>query len=92
MRWSEDGQTIKYRDIELQIPVFRRFVLQQVQSAQQSLEALFILGTDESRAEIVPRIALHQIRDVPTNVAPGWSFLKDRRNADTIPPGDTWLL
>jgi hypothetical protein len=92
MRWSEDGQTIKYRDIELQIPVFKRFVLQQVQSAQQSLEALFIIGTDESRAEIVPRITLHQIRDDPTNVTPGWSFLKDRRNADTIPLGDTWLL
>jgi hypothetical protein len=60
-------------------------MLQQVQSAQQSLEALFILRTDERRAEIVPRIALHQIRDTPTNVAPGWSFLKDRRNADTIP-------
>jgi hypothetical protein len=92
MRWSEDRQTIKYRDIELQIPVFERFVLQQVQSAQQSLEALFMLGMDESRAEIVPRIALHQIRDDPTNVAPGWSFLKDRRNADTILLGDTWLL
>lgn len=92
MRWSEDGQTVKYRDIELQIPVFKRFVLQQVQSAQQSLETLFMLGADESRAEIVPRIALHQIRDDPTNVAPGWSFLKDRRNADTIPPGDMWLL
>lgn len=92
MRWSEDGQTVKYRDIELQIPVFKRFVLQQVQSAQQSLETLFMLGVDESRAEIVPRIALHQIRDDPTNAAPGWSFLKDRRNGDTIPPGDVWLL
>ncbi|KAM0689937.1 hypothetical protein Q7P36_008703 [Cladosporium allicinum] len=84
MRWSEDGQTIKYRDIELQIPVFKRFVLQQVQSAQQSLEALFILRTDESRAEIVPRITLHQIRDDPTNVTPGWSFLKDRHGARNI--------
>lgn len=92
MRWSEDGQTINYRDIELQIPVFKRFVLQQVHSAQQSLEALFILGADESRAEIVPRMALHKTRDDPTNVTPGWSFLKDQRNVDTLPPGDTWLL
>jgi hypothetical protein len=27
IRKSEDGQTIKYRDIELQIPVFKRSVL-----------------------------------------------------------------
>jgi hypothetical protein len=74
MRCSEDGQTINYRDIELQISVFQRFVLRQVQNAQQSLGALFILGTDESRAEIVPRIALHRIRDDPTDVVPGWSF------------------
>lgn len=58
MRWSDDGQTIKYRDIELQKPVFKRFVLQH-------------LGMDENRAEILPRIALHKIRDDPTNVAPG---------------------
>lgn len=92
MRWSKDVQIINYRDIKLQIPVFKRFVLQQLHNAQWSLEALFIPGADESRAEIVPRIALHSIRDDPRNVTPGWSFLQDQRNADTLPPGDTWLL
>ena len=36
MRWSEDGQTINYREIELQIPVFKRFAMEQVHATQQS--------------------------------------------------------
>jgi hypothetical protein len=92
MRWSEDGQTINYREIELQIPVFKRFVTEQVHDTQQILEALFLLGVDENRAEAVPRIALDRLRDDPTNTTRGWSFLKDRRNAEILPPNETWLL
>jgi hypothetical protein len=92
MRWSEDGETINYREIELQIPVFKRFAIEQVHATQQSLEALFLLGTDESRDEVVPRIALDRLRDDPTNTTRGWNFLKDRRNAEILPPSETWLL
>jgi hypothetical protein len=92
MRWSEDGQTINYREIELQIPVFKRFAMEQVHATQQSLEALFLLDADESRAEVIPRLALDRLRDDPTNVTRGWSFLKDRRNTDILPPSETWLL
>lgn len=67
-------------------------MLQQVQSAQQSLEALFLLGIDDTRAEIVPKVALDRIRDDPTNITLGWSFLKDRRNENVLIPGGTWLL
>ena len=41
---------------------------------------------------MVPRIALDRLRDDPTNTARGWSFLKDRRDADIVPPSETWLL
>lgn len=78
--------------IELQIPVFKRFAMEQVHATQQSLEALFHLGTDESRAQVVPRIALDRLRDDPTNTKRGWSFLKDRRDVETLPPSETWLL
>jgi len=71
MRWSEDGQTINYREIELQIPVFKRFAMEQVHATQQSLEALFLLDADESRAEVIPRLALDRLRDDPTNVTRG---------------------
>jgi hypothetical protein len=89
MRWSEDGQTINYREIELQILVFKRFAIEQVHVTQQSLEALFLLDTDETRAEVVPRIALDRLRDDPTNTTRGWSFLKDRRNAEILPLSET---
>jgi hypothetical protein len=89
MRWSEDEQTVKYREIELQIPVLKRFVMDQVYDVQQSLEALFLLGADESRAEVILRIALDRIRDNPTNITRGWSFLKDQCNTDTLPSSET---
>jgi hypothetical protein len=44
MRWSEDGQTVNYREIELQIPVLKRFVMDQVYDVQQGLR-----GTVPSR-------------------------------------------
>jgi hypothetical protein len=92
MRWSEDAQTIHYRDLELPITSFRQFVHEQVHKAQQQMETLFLLGRDEERAEVVPRVALHRIHDNPTVVTQGWNFTKDKRNKDTLPPGDTWLL
>jgi len=92
MRWSEDAQTIHYRDLELSITSFRQFVLEQVHKAQRQLETLFLLGRDEERAEVVPRVALHRIHDNPTVVIQGWNFTKDQRNKDMLPPSDTWLL
>jgi hypothetical protein len=45
-----------------------------------------MLGMDESRAEIVPRIALHQIRDDPTNVTLSAlvSIFSTPKNSDRI--------
>lgn len=60
--------------------------------AQRQLETLFLLGRDEERAEVVPRVALHRIHDNPTVVTQGWNFTKDNRNEDTLPSGDTWLM
>ena len=92
IQWYEDAQTVFYRDLELSISVFRQFAYEQVRKAQQQPEELFLLGLDEDRANVVPRIALGRIRDNPTVSTHGWSFLKDKKNHDVLPPRDTWLL
>ena len=91
-QWYEDAQTVCYRDLELSISVFRQFAYEQVRKAQQQPEELFLLGPDEDRANVVPRIALGRIRDNPTVTTHGWSFLKDKKNHDVLPPRDTWFL
>ena len=92
IQWSEDAQTVFYRDLELSMPDFRQFVSDLVHKAQRQLEALFLIGVDEDKADVIPRIALDRIRDNPTVTSYGWSFLKDTRNHDVLPPRDTWLL
>jgi hypothetical protein len=92
IQWSEDGQRLSYRDLELSIQEFQLFVCTQVQKAQQLLEKLFLLSVDEQRADTVPTLALGRIRDNPTNIENGWNFLKDKRNQGILPQRDTWLL
>ena len=42
---------------------------------------------------MVPRLALHELRDDPTNNTRGWNFLHDPRTCKALPaPGDRWLL
>lgn len=92
VQWSEDGQTLSYCNIELQVPQFKDFVAQKVQQAQQQLESLFLLGPDEARVDIVPRVSLYKLRDNPAVTTFGWNFLHDERNQEHLPRHDDWLL
>jgi hypothetical protein len=41
----------------------------------------------------VPRLALHELQDDPTNNTRGWNFLRDPRTWKALPThGDRWLL
>lgn len=92
IQWSEDAQTVFYRDFEISISGFRDFVCDQVKKGQSQLESLFLLSVDEERREVVPPILLDRIRDNPTVTLTGWNFLKDKRNQDTLPSHEKWLL
>lgn len=92
VQWSEDGQTILYCNIELQVSQFKDFVAQKVRQAQTQLESLFLLGPDEDRSSIVPRFSLYKLRDNPSITAFGWNFLSDERNQDQLPRQDDWFL
>lgn len=78
--WSDDEQTLSYKDLQLTMGGFRQFVRTQVSLAQAELARLFLLHEEEVREEVVPALALHQLHDNPTNNQRGWNFLYDPRN------------
>lgn len=89
---SEDSAIIFYCGIELSIASFRDFIVQMVQKGQDQLSTLFLLGANEERIEVVPRLALHRLRDNPAMTASGWSFLNDPRNKEVLSCEEDWLL
>ncbi|KAF3031497.1 hypothetical protein E8E11_000866 [Didymella keratinophila] len=92
MMWSEDAETVTYRDTSLEMTALRNFVASQVKRAQRDLEDLLLLHPEECRDEVVPRVALHRLKDDPSNSQKGWNFLQDPRNADQLRSGDDWLF
>jgi hypothetical protein len=53
------------------------------------LAGLFLLYEDKAREEVVPRLALHELQDDPTNNTRGWNFLRDARTRKALlTPGD----
>lgn len=92
IQWSDDGQTVQYKDIELSIQGFRHLVTAQVHRVQGLLENILMLGPDEAREDVVPVIYLHRLRDNPAVVENGWNFLLDHRNKTLLPCKKGWLL
>jgi hypothetical protein len=69
--WSEDQQTLAYRDLELTMSHFKAFVAQQVKLAQAALRRILLLHKEEDVVQVVPRLPLHEIKDNPANVTYG---------------------
>ncbi|KAF9882541.1 hypothetical protein FE257_007500, partial [Aspergillus nanangensis] len=91
--WSDDEQTLSYKELELSMSGFCRFIATQVELAQADLERLFLLYEEEEREQIVPRLVLHELRDDPTNNRRGWNFLQDARTRTALSTtGERWLL
>ncbi|KAJ5117458.1 hypothetical protein N7448_011090 [Penicillium atrosanguineum] len=65
--WSDDHQTLNYRELQFTMDGLQRFVRTQVQIAQYELERLFLLDENEERADVVPPLPLHQLTDDPVN-------------------------
>jgi hypothetical protein len=91
--WSEDGSSVRYKDIGFSMDALRKFVAGQVRKAQQELEGLLLLHPDEARDDVVPQVLLHCLQDNHSNGMKGWNFLQDKRNADQLEQGgNRWLL
>ena len=88
--WLDDGEELEYRGLKLSVTGLRRFLSAQVQAADRQLhELLFVPATEGQHT--VPLVDLSQLWDNPANNQPGWSFLKDPRNA-SLKGNDRWLL
>jgi hypothetical protein len=83
--WSEDQERLSYKELEMTMQSFRRFIQTEVREAQQSLETLFLLHEEESRESVIPPIPLSQSRDDPTKSRLGWNFLQDPQNTEILP-------
>jgi len=90
--WSEDQETLSYKDIELTMSQFRNFVAQLLVQAQKSLRHLLLLHDEEEVIATVPRLPLNEIKDNPANTTHGWCFLHDHRNQHIFQPGERWLI
>jgi hypothetical protein len=87
MKWSDNGQHLSYRGLELSKTQFGRFVQHQIKQLQAQLEELLLVSNVN-----VPPLDLQALKDNPGICTPGWSFLKDPRNAEQLAGGDSWLL
>jgi hypothetical protein len=90
--WSEDAETVTYRDTSFTMSALRDFVASQVERAQRDLEDLLLLHPEERRDEVVPSVALHRLKDDHSNNEKGWNFLQDDRNSDQLRGGSDWLF
>jgi hypothetical protein len=85
--WSKNSQRLTYGDLDLTMAQFRVFIQQQLQQTQAQLQELLLVNWDD-----IPPLYLQALKDNPRITTPGWSFLKDPRNAASLQSHDRWLI
>jgi hypothetical protein len=89
--WSDDGEVITYKSMQLAMTQLRGVVAATLASAQKQLADLLLIHPDEDWEAVVPPLSLRSLLDNPSESAPGWSFM--RHPANTILHGhEKWLL
>lgn len=91
MVWSDDGQELEYKGLQLRMTSLKHFVCQQVDQAQYQLQQLLLIHAEEVQEDVVPILQLQDIRDDPSLSRPRQSFLTDLRN-QALQGYDRWLL
>ncbi len=71
----------------MNMPAFKHFVSHEMEAAQAQLSELLLVDSRDH-----PEIGLQGLKDDATIKTPGWSFLKDPRNAALLQGHDRWLL
>jgi hypothetical protein len=84
---------VPYKDTDSSMDAFCKFIAVQVGKAQQELEDLLLLHSDEASDDIVLPVYLYRFQDNHSNAQKGWNFLKDQRNTEQLQEGSNrWLL
>jgi hypothetical protein len=94
VNWSDDGQRMSYKTLELSINSLRWFLHDQIQVAQTQLHDLLLLpeGDPDSRAHKMPQLRLSSSKDDPTVCLAHYSFLQDKRNDEFLGWQQRYLL
>ncbi|OAL42723.1 hypothetical protein IQ07DRAFT_466806, partial [Pyrenochaeta sp. DS3sAY3a] len=82
--------TLLYKDLQFNMAQFRSMVHGLTAECQRLLMDELLFG-NSTAAEPVPGIPWDALRDDPTNMTPGWSFLKDKRTQMPV-DGGKWLF
>jgi hypothetical protein len=92
--WSDDGERLSYKTLELTMNGLRWFLRDQVQEAQDQLHDLLLLpeGDPHSRAQNVPQLRLLSLKNDPTVCSANFSFLQDKRNDELLGGQERYLL
>ena len=90
--WSEDRERLSYKDTAFSMQDLKILVAHQVRAAQRELEEILLPLPGQSRENHVPGLSLPRLKDDLICTDRGWSFLKDKRNAEDLTGRDRWLL
>jgi hypothetical protein len=86
IEWSDDGEKLSYKGLELTMNSLRWAVRDQITEAQMQLNQLLLLPDAESDtvARLVPAVKLASLKDDPGVFTAGHSFLTDPRNQGVL--------
>ncbi|KAF3030308.1 hypothetical protein E8E12_000480 [Didymella heteroderae] len=89
IEWSDDGQKLTYKSLELTLGNMRWAIRDQLAEAQEQLNQLLLLPDSEpdTRARLVPAAHLAQLKEDPGVFTAGHSFLLDPRNSALLAAG-----
>jgi hypothetical protein len=92
--WSDDGEQLSYRTLELTMNGLRWFLRDQVELAQNLLHDLLLLpaGEADMRQQYVPNLQLSALKDDPTVREPRHSFLCEPRNQHILGEKQRYIL
>ena len=84
IEWTDDGQNISYKGVQLNMNHLKWFLRDQMTTAYEQLAELLFLPDceDDTWARFVPRPALSRLQDDPNRNGAGESFLDDPANKD----------
>lgn len=84
IEWTDDGQNINYKEVQLNINHLKWFLRDQTSMAYEQLSELLLLPDceDNTWAMFVPKPVLSRIQDDPNRNGAGESFIDDPANED----------
>jgi len=89
--WSDDLETVCYKEFQCSMTNFRKFVTALSEKAQRQLAELFLVQEGESLGDVAPAVRLFAIKDNPKESKAQWNFLKHDGNEHLF-DGSTWMI